>query len=59
VGVVLMAALILVGVLVWGGSPLLLDAWWKRRPTVLVDRLMLYQRSSMAEEAQRWLDEQS
>jgi hypothetical protein len=52
-------ALIVVGVLVWGGSTLLLDAWLKRRPTDLIDRLMPYQSGSVADEAQRWLDRQS
>jgi hypothetical protein len=49
-------ALIVVGLLVWGGSTLLLDAWWKRQPTDLADRLMPYQTGSVADEAQRWLD---
>jgi hypothetical protein len=56
---VLLVALIVVRVLVWGGSTLLLDAWWKRQPTDLVDRLMPYQTGSVADEPQRWLDRHS
>jgi hypothetical protein len=52
-------AFIVVGLLVWGGSTLLLDAWWKRQPTDLTDRLMPYQSGSVADEAQRWLDRHS
>jgi hypothetical protein len=44
------------GVVIWGGSTLLLDARWKPQPTELVDRLMPYQYASVADEAQRWLD---
>jgi hypothetical protein len=53
----MLVALIVVGLLVWAGSTLLLDAWWKRQPTNLVDRLMPYQSGSVADEAQRWLDQ--
>jgi hypothetical protein len=52
-------ALIVVGVLVWAGSTLLLDAWWKRQSTDLADRLIPYQGGSVADEAQRWLDRQN
>jgi hypothetical protein len=38
--VIVVLALIVVGVLVWIGATLLLDAWWKREPTNLVDRLL-------------------
>jgi hypothetical protein len=55
---VLLAVLIVVGVLGWGGSTLLLDAWWKRQPTDLSDRLMPFQPNLVADEAQRWLDRQ-
>jgi hypothetical protein len=56
---VLVAALIVVGVLVWGGSTLLLDAWWRRwdRPD-LAERLRPYGHRSVADEAQRWLESQ-
>jgi hypothetical protein len=49
-------ALVMVGVLVWGGATLLLDAWWRRwdRPD-LADRPMPY--PSVADEAQHWLDQ--
>jgi hypothetical protein len=56
---VLVVGLIVVGVLVWGGSTLLLDAWWGRQRVDLVDRLMPYQRGSVADEAQSWLGDQS
>jgi hypothetical protein len=52
-------ALIVAGALLWGGATLLLDAWWKRQPTDLADRLMPYHSGSVADEAQHWLDEQS
>jgi hypothetical protein len=52
-------ALIVVGVRVWGGSTLLLDAWWGRRPVELADLLMPFQAGSVADEAQHWLDQQS
>jgi hypothetical protein len=55
----MVVALIVVGVLVWGGSTLLLDAWWKRQPTDLAERLRPFQPRSVADEAQRWLDRQS
>jgi hypothetical protein len=55
----MVVALIVVGVLVWGGSTVLLDAWWKREPTDLVDRLLPYQSGSVADEARWWLNEQS
>jgi hypothetical protein len=48
--------LIVVGVLVWAGSTLLVDAWWKRQPTDLADRLIPYQGGSVADQAQHWLD---
>jgi hypothetical protein len=53
------AALIVAGILIWAGSTLLFDAWWKRQPTDLVDRLMPYQPGSVADEAQCWLDQQN
>jgi hypothetical protein len=53
-------ALIVVGFVVWAGSTLLLDAWWKRQTTDLADRLMPYQSGSVAEEAQcGWIDKLS
>jgi hypothetical protein len=36
-------ALIVVGVLIWAGSSLLLDAWWGRHRVDLADRLMPFQ----------------
>jgi hypothetical protein len=56
---VLVVALIVVGLLVWGGSTLLLDAWCKRQPSDLTERLVPYQSGSVADEAQRWLDRHS
>jgi hypothetical protein len=52
----LVAALIVVGILIWIGATLLLDPWWKRRPEDLVDRLMPCQPGSVADEAEDWLD---
>jgi hypothetical protein len=51
--------LIIVGVLVWIGATLLLDAWWEPQPTDLVERLMPFEAGSVADEAQRGLDRQS
>jgi hypothetical protein len=53
------AAILTVGFLTWAGATLLLDAWWRRwdRPD-LAERLKPYQRGSVADEAQRWLDRQ-
>jgi hypothetical protein len=45
--VVFVAALIVAGALLWGGVTLLLDAWWKRQPTDLADRLMPFQPGSV------------
>jgi hypothetical protein len=53
-------AFIEVGLLVWGGSTLLVDAWWRRwdRPD-LAERLLPFQPGSVVDEAQHWLNEQS
>jgi hypothetical protein len=37
---VVVAALIAVGVLLWAGATLLLDAWWGRQRVDLAERLM-------------------
>jgi hypothetical protein len=55
----LVVALIVAGLLVWGGATLLRDAWWGRQRVDLVDQLMPYQTGSVADEAQRWLDRQT
>jgi hypothetical protein len=51
---------LLAGVMVWIGTTLILDAWWrrKRRPD-LAERLRPFRPASLADEAQDWLDEQA
>jgi hypothetical protein len=46
----------IVGLLMWAGTTLLLDAWMRRprRPT-LAERLALYQPRPVADEAEEWL----
>jgi hypothetical protein len=47
------------GILVWIGTTLILDSWWRReRRRDLAERLRPFQPASLAEEAQQWLDEQ-
>jgi hypothetical protein len=53
------AALIVAGVLGWDDRRSDSTPGGKRQPTDLVDWLMPYQRGPMADEAQRWLDQQS
>jgi hypothetical protein len=56
----LVSAMVAVGLLVWAGATLLIDAAWRRpgRPG-LTERLRPYQPSSLADEAQDWLHQQS
>jgi hypothetical protein len=44
--------------LVWIGTTLILDGWWRRENphTDLSDRLWPFRPRSLAEEAQDWLD---
>jgi hypothetical protein len=51
--------ILVVGVLIWAGAKLLLNAWWNRWKRVdLPDGLPTNQPISIADEAYRWLDEQ-
>jgi hypothetical protein len=51
-------ATVAVGLLTWAGATLLIDARWRRcRRPDLADRLLPYQPVSVADEAQRWLEE--
>jgi hypothetical protein len=54
-----LVALVAVGLLVWVGTTLLIDAAIRRhrRPS-LTERLAPYQHDSLADEARRWLDQQ-
>jgi hypothetical protein len=54
------AAVIAVGLLVWAGTTLILDAWWlrPRRPD-LAERQRPFQPASLADEARQWLDKQT
>jgi hypothetical protein len=53
---VFVAALILVGVLVWIGATLLIDPWLgRRRRPDLAERLPPFQATSLANEAEWWL----
>ena len=47
--------LIVVGLLVWAGSALLIDAWLRTRQPDFSERLLPYQPPSLGEEAERWL----
>jgi hypothetical protein len=52
--------ILVVGVLIWAGARLLLNAWWDRwKRADLTDRLPPNRQISIADEAHRWLDEQS
>ena len=45
-----------VGLLVWAGTTLLLDAWMKRqRSPSLAERLAPYQQRHVSDEAEEWL----
>ena len=48
----LVGAVVAVGLLVWAGATLLIDAAWRQRRPDLTDRLRPYQPSSVADEAQ-------
>ena len=51
--------ILVVGVLIWAGARLLLNAWWGRwKRADLSDRLPPNRQISIADEAHRWLDEQ-
>jgi hypothetical protein len=51
---------ILVFFLVWVGTTLLIDAWLRRpRRPDLAERLRPFRPSSLADEAQDWLDKES
>ena len=47
-----------VGLLVWGGVTLLIDARARRLRPDLTERLLPYQPTSIADEAERWLHRQ-
>jgi hypothetical protein len=52
--------ILVVGVLIWAGAKLLLNAWWDRwRRADLPDQPLSDRPISIADEAHRWLDEQS
>ena len=55
---VAVVALVAVGLLTWAGATLLLDAWWRcwQRPD-LAEMLRPFRPDSLADEAQRWLNE--
>ena len=55
-GVVPWMLITVVGLLVWAGTTLLLDAWIKRqrRPS-LAERLAPYQQRHVSDEAEEWL----
>lgn len=58
--VVTVALLVLSGLLMWAGSALLLDAFMNRSPRPgLAERLAPFHRPYVADEAQRWLRDQS
>jgi hypothetical protein len=48
--------LIVAGAIAWFGAALLIDAW-RGGQLDLAQRLAPYERSSIADEAQRWLDQ--
>jgi hypothetical protein len=56
---VVVAVLIVAGLLGWGSATFLLDAWWRRPKRLdLAERLRPFAPTSVADEAQRWLDGQ-
>jgi len=51
-----MVIVLVIGLLVWAGAALLIDAWHKRaRRPDLTERLAPFQPRSVADEAQEWL----
>jgi hypothetical protein len=53
---VIIGLLAVAGLLLWVAGTLILDGWSNRRAERLTDRLRAYQKPSLADEAQRWLD---
>jgi hypothetical protein len=54
-----LVALVAVGLLVWVGATLLIDAAIRHRRPSLTERLTPYQHDSLADEAHRWLQQQA
>jgi hypothetical protein len=50
--------ILVVGLLMWTGTTLLLDAWWRWKRPDLADRLRPFRPTTIADEAQHWLDRQ-
>jgi len=57
-GVLISPLVIAVGIMVWAGAAFLVDAWRCRHPAAdLLERLERFQPPSVADEAQRWLQD--
>jgi hypothetical protein len=58
-GILLSPFVLAIGIVLWGGGSLLRDVWRCRHPSPeLREHIEAFHRSSLADEAQRWLRNQ-